>query len=123
MTAGESTSYQSTVDGGSMRSTRAARPAPPAAAARGGGGRIRYQARSGGDDRGGVDVVPVDGGRRIDAQHPGVQPGPQVQPDTVRVTSQEPGRDLVELLGPQRGVEHEVRVDVQLTVVVVERAD
>src|SRR3712207_8317217 len=30
---------------------------------------IRHKACSGGDDSGEVDVVPVDGGRRIDAQH------------------------------------------------------
>ena len=84
---------------------------------------IRYQAFSCGGDRRKIDVVPVNGGRRVEADDAGVKPCAQVQSHRVRVAGQKARRDLVQLLGAECGVEHEVRTDMQRLVVVVERAD
>ena len=43
-----------------------------------------------GDGPGIVDVVPVDGGRRVDAQQAIVQAGAQVQHDRIRVVDDKP---------------------------------
>ena len=43
-----------------------------------------------GDDLGEVDVVPVDGGRRVDAEHPVVDAGAQIKHDCVRVEDDQP---------------------------------
>jgi hypothetical protein len=84
---------------------------------------LRDQALPRGGDRGEVDVVPVGGGRRRDAGHPGVQPGTQVQPDPIRVAGQEVRGHLVQLPGPEGDVEDEVGVDVELAEVVVDLVD
>ena len=52
-------------------------------------GALWEQALSSGGNLGEVDVVPVHGGRRGQAEHPGVQPCAQVNPDRVRVPGQE----------------------------------
>ena len=61
--------------------------------------------RRNGDDLGEVDVVPVDGGRRVDAEHPVVQAGAQIKHDCVRVEDDEPAHELVKSFGPYCDVE------------------
>ena len=80
---------------------------------------IRYKLPSSGDDLGEVDVIPVDGGRRGDAQHPGVQASPQVKRDRVGVAGDEPKRHLVQFLGPKRDVDDGARAEAELVAVVV----
>jgi hypothetical protein len=86
-------------------------------------GALGDQALSRGGDGGEVDVVPVGGGRRVEADRAGVESGAQVEPDGVGVAGQERPGDLVQLLGPEGDVEDEVGVDVELAVVIVGGAD
>jgi hypothetical protein len=83
-------------------------------------GRRREQLPAGGDDLGEVDVVPVDGGRRGDAEHAGVQPGPQVEADRVGVAADEVPGHLVELPGPQGDVEDGAGAEVEPAAVVAD---
>ena len=53
----------------------------------------------------------------------GVQPGTEVKADRVGMALDEPRRHLVEFLGTECDVDHEIRVDVELLVVVLERLD
>jgi hypothetical protein len=70
-----------------------------------------------------VYVVPVDGGRCRNADHPGVQPGAQVKPHRVWMVANEPRRHLIKLFGPECDVEDEILVYLQLLEVVIELAD
>src|SRR5215208_2112557 len=54
-----------------------------------------------------------------DAQHPGVQPGTQVERDRVGVAGDEPKRHLVQFLGPKRDVDDGARAEAKLAAVVV----
>lgn len=63
-------------------------------------GRLWQQVRPQSGNGGEVDVVPVDGRRRIDAEHPAVQAGTKVQHDRVRMVHDKPAYDLVKPFGP-----------------------
>jgi hypothetical protein len=78
------------------------------------------QLASGGDDLGEVDVVPVDGRRGGDAEHPGVEPRPEVDRDRVGVAGDEPQRHLVELLGPMGDVDDGAGAEVEPVAVIAE---
>ena len=57
------------------------------------------------DDRGEIDVIPIDRGWRVDPEHPAVQARAQVQHYGIRLAKHELADHLVESLGPYRDVE------------------
>jgi hypothetical protein len=83
--------------------------------------RLGYQTLPSSDDRREVDVVPVDRWLRGYADHSGVEPCTQVQADRVGVARNKGRRHLVQLLGSECDVDHQIRVDVELLVVLLER--
>ena len=83
-------------------------------------GPLRVEAATQFDDVGEVDVEPTHGGRRIQPEHPAVQPAAQMKHDGVGVTRKEFGRPEVKLSGAHGNGE---RVDLEPVEVVVDAAD
>src|SRR5215217_782390 len=67
-----------------------------------------------------VEVIPINGRGRSHADHPAVQPDPQIQDDCVRVAFGEPLDHLVQLLRPVRNVDDQARAETELLTVVVD---
>ncbi len=75
------------------------------------------------DDIRQIDAVPVDRGRRRDAQHGGTQTRAEVDDDGVGVLGDEIAYPVVEHLGPQRGLAHRARRHTQAVEVEVDVGD
>src|SRR5207344_1504851 len=81
------------------------------------------QLPAGGDDRGEIDVIPVDSRRRGDAEYPAIQARPQVKRDRLRMAADEILRHLIDFLGPEGDVDDRARAEAELAAVVVELPD